>query len=121
MNLPREIAAIDTKVSDANVPIRTIIVLYSDANNAAAICVLSPHSVIKIRVKPERNALLKCRLSSNFPLLPFHIRMPKIMNTIPENILKKDIGIIYVIKDPARIAAPSTIIKARTIPINSFR
>ena len=58
MNFPKYTAIIDTKVRAIMVPQSTITALYLVANNAEAICVLSPHSANRIRRNPEINALL---------------------------------------------------------------
>ena len=53
MNLPKYIVIIETKLNAIITPIKTIKPLYLVANNPAAICVLSPHSETKTRIKPE--------------------------------------------------------------------
>ena len=58
MNLPKNTAKTETKVSAIIVPHNTSGGLYFVAKIAAEICVLSPHSVSPMRIKPERNALL---------------------------------------------------------------
>ena len=58
------------------------------AKSAAAICVLSPHSVKRIRTKAAKKGLVNLLVSSRSSFLLKNINSPKRMNTAPEMILR---------------------------------
>jgi len=116
ISLPMYMVRMDSRVSAVMTPVRTRIELYWVAKSPEVICVLSPHSDMKIRVKPERNEFLVWSLLSVFVSFVLSVSSPKVMKMMPEAIFSRVTGMMFVIHDPIRTATPSTIRKASIAP-----
>lgn len=115
---PQNMAIRESILNASIVPIRTNKSLYCVAKSAAAICVLSPHSVKKIMRNAEINMFLSNFFSSFSSFLFMSRYTPKTMKTAPERGFKMFKSTTEVIRFPATIAIPSTIKKAKKTPKN---
>ena len=111
----------DSSVSAVMTPVKTIRELYCVANSPEAICVLSPHSDMKMRMNPDRNEFLKCSLPSFVASFCLSMSMPKVMKMVPDAVFSQLIGTMFIIHEPSMMAVPSTIRKASITPSNRCR
>jgi hypothetical protein len=90
-------------------------------NKAAAICVLSPHSVSIMRKKAVKNGFLYFLEYVSVSGLRMNIKSPTAIKMIPEPYLRISVGIMVVTQDPAAIAMPSTMKNAMSTPVRILR
>jgi len=82
MNFPIYTASTDSIVSASMTPKNTTNGLYSAANSAADICVLSPISEMNISVNADRNGFFSSHFDSS-SLLFISVISPNVMNIVP--------------------------------------
>jgi len=111
----------DSSVSAVMTPVRTIKELYWVANSPEAICVLSPHSDMKMSMNPERNEFLNCSLLWFVASFCLSMSRPKMVKMVPDATLSHVIGTMFMIHEPSSMAAPSAMRKASMIPSSRWR
>jgi len=111
----------DSRVSAVMTPARTISELYCVAKSPEAICVLSPHSDMKINTNPDKKEFSKWSLLSCFACFSASMSAPKAMKTIADAVFSHVIGMMFVMYVPSIMAVPSTVRKASRTPRSRCR